>query len=131
MEASRATLDRVQGRIKLGESLDQAAEAESLTVTSTPEFARSGGVPGLGRDAGIMAAAFDLPLGEISEAIEGNRGWAIIRVDERPEMDWAAYEEQKDSLRQSQLAIKQNRLLGAFLDDLRRNAEIVDYRGRT
>jgi parvulin-like peptidyl-prolyl isomerase len=130
MAASRATIDRFLGRIKLGEAFEQAAESESLVVTTTPELTRSAGIPTLGREAELLAATFDLPLGEISDPLESSRGWAVVRVDERPELDWTEFEERKAVLSQTALAIKQNRIMDAFLESLRQDAEIVDYRGR-
>jgi parvulin-like peptidyl-prolyl isomerase len=129
-EASRLVIDRVLGRVKLGESLEEAAAAESLTVSTPPEFTRGQGVPTLGQDPAVLGAAFSVPVGEVSGPVESTRGWMLLRVEERPEVDWTQFEGQKPVLRQTLRATKQNQVLEAFLEDLRRRAKIEDYRGR-
>lgn len=129
-QAAREVVERVLGRIKLGEGLEAAAEAESLTVTTTPVFTRSQGVPALGQDPNVVGAAFMLPVGELSEPVESTRGWMLIRVDERPEVDWEPFEGQKPGMRQILRATRQNEALETFLQELRRRAKIEDYRAQ-
>lgn len=120
--------ERLEKRIRSGETLEQAAETESLTVVSTPEFSRAAGVLGLGRDTEVLAHAFNLVPGETSPLIKGRRGWLIIRVDERPAVNWDDFDAQSPRLFQIRLASKQDRLYNALLDELRKKASIVDYR---
>ena len=126
--AAKAVADRVEAQIKSGEDLAQAARAESLQVTESPEFTQQSGVPGLGRDPEVVGAAFGLPVGQVSEPIKTPRGWVILRVDERPDVDWAEFDKQKDQLRQTLLTQKQNQFYSAWLGDIRKKAKIEDYR---
>jgi hypothetical protein len=64
----------------------------------------------------------------VSAPLEAARGYVLLRVDSRPELDWTAYESRKQFLMQIQRSTRQSQILNAFLEDLRRNAEIVDYR---
>lgn len=126
--ATRERAEQLVGRVKLGESLAEAADTDSLTVETAENFTRSTGIPGLGRDAELLAAAFTLTPGTVSDPVRTDRGWVILRVDERPELDWAAFETQKPQLRQTRLFLKQNELLNDLLQRLRDEANIVDNR---
>jgi len=126
---SKEIIERVAARIRGGETLEQAAEAESLTVTTTPEFGRKLGIPGFGRDLTVTGTVFSLPVGQVSEPLDTRIGWALIRVDSRTEPDWDQFDKEKDERYRALLAAKQNRLVSDFLDALRQKAKIVDYRG--
>ena len=45
-------------------------------------FARDDVVPGIGRATPFTSAAFELEVGETSEAVRVTDGWAVLRVDE-------------------------------------------------
>jgi parvulin-like peptidyl-prolyl isomerase len=127
MEAARAEADRLAQRLRDGETLEAAA-TDTLTVTVAENLTRRGGVVGLGRDPQVLGAVFTLPPGQVSAPLEAARGYVLLRVDSRPEVDWTAYESRKQFLMQIQRSTRQSQILNAFLEDLRRNAEIVDYR---
>ena len=127
-QAAKAEADRLRGRIKMGSDLETAAAADSLEVTGPVQVTRLGGIPGLGRDPEVIAAAFALPVGRTSDPIRGERGWVILRVDEHPELDWAQFEKQKETLRRTLLNLKQNEIYASWLQDLRAKAKIEDYR---
>lgn len=128
LEASRATIDRVSGQIKLGESLETAAAAESLQVIETTEVSRLVGLTRLGKDFEVLGTIFTLPVGAVSQPIKSLRGWVIVRVDERLEIDWIGFETQKLVQSRAKLSMKENRVYNEFLDALRRKAEITDSR---
>ncbi len=128
LTAARAKADRITGQVKMGQTLEAAAAADSIPVTQTPEFTRRTGVPALGRDPEVLGTAFALPVGRVSAPIKTPRGWVILRVDERPDVDWTAFDTQKAQLRQQLLAAKQNRIYAAWMDQIRKKAKIEDYR---
>jgi parvulin-like peptidyl-prolyl isomerase len=94
----------------------------------SPRFNRSTGVPGLGRDAEIVAAAFTLPIGEVSRPIKAPRGWVVMEVDERPELDWEGFETQKEFLRRTLLSTRQTQVFNAWMESLRKRAKVEDLR---
>jgi len=69
------------------ESLRALAEGEEgVSFSTSPPFGETGRVEGLGRAPAFKNAAFDLGIGEISDAIQISSGWTILRLDEiRPE----------------------------------------------
>jgi peptidyl-prolyl cis-trans isomerase D len=71
---------------------EKPADADALEALAAGEpgvvfrhlqpFARDWVVPGIGRATPFSVTAFELELGESSDAIEVTDGWAILRVDE-------------------------------------------------
>jgi peptidyl-prolyl cis-trans isomerase D len=126
--AGRTVADRIVQKIQNGKTLEDAAAEEGLTVTKAEGVTRRGGMVGLGRDPEVLAAAFTLPPGQLSQPLESRRGWVLLRVDSRPEVDWTAFDARRPFLMQAQRSTRQSEILNAFLEDLRRKAEIEDYR---
>jgi peptidyl-prolyl cis-trans isomerase D len=127
-DATLDVADRVEGRLKLGETLEQAAEAEGLQVTTGVEASRRTGVAGIGRDADVLGAVLSLNAGEVTQPVRATRGWVVLRVDDRPEMDWTVFEAQKEQVRNSLLQRKQNQIYNSWVEGLKRDAKIEDFR---
>ena len=87
-----------------------------------------GFVPGVGRDFGFQGAAMKLKIGEISEPIEGNNGYFILKLIARTEMDANAYVAQRDQLRSQIMNERKSRFLSEWRESLKKSAEIVDNR---
>jgi peptidyl-prolyl cis-trans isomerase D len=128
LDALKPRVDALVARVRGGMPLELAAQMDSLKVNPAPGVTRALGVPGLGRDPDVLAAAYKLPLGQVSDPIRAPRGWVVIRVEDRSPLDWAAFDAKKDQLRQRTLATKENQLMTEFLQELRSKAKIVDYR---
>ena len=88
----------------------------------------SQGFPSIGRSNYINGAIASAPLGKIIGPIETNQGYAIFRVHEISEFDSAAYENQKDQIKNTLFSKKQNQYFQAWLSDLKDQSEIVDNR---
>jgi hypothetical protein len=128
MAAAKQAADRIAQAVKGGESLEDAAAGEGLTPTQAQGVSRRTGIVGLGRDPKALAAAFSVSPGQVSDPLETPRGWVLLRVDSRPEVDWTAFDSRKPFLMQIQRQTRQQEILNAFLEDLRKNAKIEDYR---
>jgi parvulin-like peptidyl-prolyl isomerase len=92
------------------------------------QISRATGIPGLGREAEVLAAAMSQPLGKVTDPIETQRGWVVLRVDERPPVDWTVFNGRKERVRQARLSAKETLIMNEFLEDLRQKSKIVDYR---
>jgi parvulin-like peptidyl-prolyl isomerase len=126
--AAREIADRISEAVAAGDSLGAAAEAEGLSTTAATPFTRQSGIPGLGRDPDVIAAAFTLPEGEASLPVRGARGWVILRVDEKIPVDETAFATQAPQIRQNLLGIKQSQIYNAWMEGLRTKAKVEDYR---
>jgi peptidyl-prolyl cis-trans isomerase D len=109
-------------------SLEQAAEAQGLTVHKSGPFTRVGFVPGMGRLNEAIGASFGLPVGAVSAPITTNDGVFVIRVDRRVNADRAAFEAQKSTQRQQLTQALRRQEVQEFLTNLRKSAKIKDRR---
>jgi len=79
----RATAERLRQRLRAGETFEALA-AETFADSA---LAASGGRLGAfghdEMDPAFEAAAFRLPIGEVSEPVRTATGWSVIRVDAR------------------------------------------------
>ena len=84
-------------------------------------------VPGLGYANEAIGAAFGLPVGRAGAA-RTDDGAVVLLVESRTEATRAEFEAQKVSQRDRALQAIREQRVRAFLDNLRRDATIVDRR---
>lgn len=111
-----------------GSTLEAAAQAQQLAVETTPSFTRASFVPGLGQLTAVHGAAFGLPIGKVSAPVKTTDAVYVLRVDARTAADRKAFEAQKATQREAQLAQLRQTRVQQFLIDLRSAAKIVDRR---
>ncbi len=109
-------------------SLQAAAQSQQLAVEETPAFSRSSFVPGLGQLSRAIGAAFGLPVGAVGAPVRTDDGQYVLLVNRRTQADTVAFEAQKATQREQQLAQMRQTKVQLFLQDLRTAAKIVDRR---
>jgi peptidyl-prolyl cis-trans isomerase D len=119
---------RIATAVAAGSTLEQAAQANGLTVQRSGLFTRTSGAPGLGRANEAVGAAFGLPVGAVSAPIKTRTGVYVIRVERRTRSDRAAWEAQKDQQRNTVLEQTREQRVQQFMGNLRREAKVVDDR---
>jgi peptidyl-prolyl cis-trans isomerase D len=111
-----------------GASLESAAKAMNLPVTTTGMFARVGFVPGLGQLNAAIGTAFGLPVGSISAPVRTDEGVDVIRLDRRVTADRSRWEAQKKQQRDVILQQIRQQRVQVYLDNLRKSAKVDDHR---
>ena len=86
------------------------------------------GFTSISRSNFVAGALLNASKNDLIDPIETNRGWALIHVKNISTFDSTEYEVQKDALKSSLLASKQNQNMQAWLNGLKDNAEIIDNR---
>ena len=86
------------------------------------------GFTSISRSNFATGALLNASINELIDPVETTRGWALIHVKNISTFDSTEYEVQKDALKSSLLASKQNQNMQAWLNGLKDNAEIIDNR---
>lgn len=115
--------------IKSGISPEIAAGRHKATYEVQPAFTRNSGMSGLiGRDPSAIGAAFSLTTpGQVSAAIEFERGAAVMILIERTTPNLDQLNQKRDSVKQSVLYAKQSDLYTKWFDQLVKDSKIVNY----
>ncbi len=106
-------------------TLEAVAKDLKLTVEKPESFGKNGPIPGLGAQKALLDAAFEGSPGEVKGPVGlGDRGAVLIRIVEKTAFDKAAFEAQKEKLRESLRSQKASRLLQALLQRQRAERKI-------
>jgi peptidyl-prolyl cis-trans isomerase D len=115
-------------KVAAGSSLESAAKLLNMGVVRTNPFTRVTGVPELAQLPEAVGAAFTLPLHVVSAPVKASGGVVVERVDSRVPASRAAFETQKDALRQQALQQLRQERVREFLTNLKAVAKIDDRR---
>jgi len=125
-ELCRQVWEKING----GLSFEQAADEDSVEIRETGPFGLLSYISGIGRDPHIAGAAFQLNVGEMSNPIDGERGYYLIQVIDRTEIDERLLETALANKRQELMRQKQQRVFMAWYNELKEKADIDDYRNQ-
>lgn len=99
-----------------------------IEADTTGEFSANGGIPMIGRDNAFIGTALALPIGKVSQPVEGVRGCYLLKVTSRSAFDTAAFNMQKPILAQQMLQEKKQQMMMEWMEKLKEKADIVDNR---
>jgi peptidyl-prolyl cis-trans isomerase D len=111
------------------EGFEKAAENSKFEVLETPEFQKTGSIPGIGQNDALMNFAFTNKVGAISEPINIRNAVIVAKVSNIREEGVRPFEEVKASLKA--MALKQKKLdmirgqADAFYKTLTPSSEIL------
>ncbi len=97
-------------------------------VNNTGRFNYQTSIPNIGKDYGFIDAAFSLEKNQLSEPVRGVKGFYLIHLIEKTELDSAAYNLQSGTLRNNLLQAKKNAFVNQWLTTLKDQSDIVDNR---
>ena len=127
-DMAAAKLSEVRAQVEGGVSLEEAAGAAGLEVRASEPFARTESVPGIGRGNGVVAAAFRLQEGQLSDVVTLRQGAYLLRLAEKAPLDEALFAEQSAQVQQQLLAQRQQEALQNWFAQIYENAVIEDNR---
>ena len=125
MEQARLRGEEVRSGLAGGNLDALSGEMADRVTTTDPITRQQAFIPRIGQDLDFIRGAFQLSeIGELSEVVEGERGYYLIQLKTREPVDEMIYEMMKENLKRQLLIQKQNQLYQEWLAKLRENAEI-------
>jgi len=115
-------------KVAAASSLESASKLLNMHVVSTKAFTRVTGAQELAQAPEAVGAAFTLPLHVVSAPIRGLGEVIVERVDNRVPASRAAFDTQKEALRQQALQSFRRQRVSDFLANLKAVAKIDDRR---
>jgi parvulin-like peptidyl-prolyl isomerase len=118
-------------RSKIGDSGDPSIAKSvfvNAKVDTTAEFTTSGNIPGVGRDFAFSDYAVKGDIGKWSKPIKGAASAYLIKVTSRTQIDQMKMNSQMTELRKQLFNAKKNRFFGQWVQNLKKEANIVDDR---
>ncbi len=85
-------------------------------------------IPGIGREYRVNAAAFAVPVGQVSSVIRGENAYYIVKVDKRKLATANDLDRGKSQFREKMLKDRQQRVLSQWVANAKARAEIIDLR---
>ena len=117
--------DNNQGEMNLSEIYK---DNENLEYVAETNSALIGSFESIGKSNFIVGALADAKEGDILGPLPTLRGQAFLRVIDISDVVMSDFEEKKDSIKFSLLIDRQNAIWGNWLQALRENADLKDYR---
>ena len=117
--------DDNQGEMNLSEIYQKNENLEYVAETNS---ALIGSFESIGKSNFIVGALADAKEGDILGPLPTLRGQAFLRVIDISDVVMSDFEEKKDSIKFSLLIDRQNAIWGNWLQALRENADLKDYR---
>ena len=125
--ASKKKIDEVYGKIKAGGNFQELAK----------EYSEDAGSASKGGDLDFMykgvfdpmfdKAVADLKVGETSSIVETEFGYHIIQLMETKPADYAPFEDVKESIQKHLFMTEAQKLVGRYIEALRKKADIIVY----
>lgn len=119
--------ERAEGlyrKIKRGEPWAKVLAEEKLSSVITDFFAYRAPLKGVTEPGSFSRAAFGLGKGEVSEPVQGGKGFYIIRLLERKTASEKEYEKEREAWMQQFYVIKREQLFQSWLQGMRSSVNI-------
>jgi peptidyl-prolyl cis-trans isomerase D len=125
-EKARSAASDLLERLREGEAWEALAEREGITPETSDFFKRDERIQGIGVVPEIQEAAFSLDARDPypREVYESRNGFHVIRWEESLDIDEQEFLESREEVRDSLEDMNHRMLYGAWLENLRDQAEI-------
>ncbi len=121
--------ENIFAQIKDGKSLKKASEQNNATFAEPAQFSRNSFIPQVGNPPEFIGAAFSLTEpNQISSPVKTNLGAFILQLVSRSTVNDSLFVAVKDSLTSVLLQQKQGQVYQNWFAQVKKEAEIKDYR---
>ena len=118
--------NKLNDQLAKGMRFEEAMLAAGLTARSAT-FTRADPIDSIGTAPNINEAAFETPLGELTEVLEAPNAFIVLRPEERLPVDESRFAQEQNRLREETLTRKQSEAVEAWLQDVRGRAKIRSF----
>ncbi|MGC4083082.1 MAG: peptidyl-prolyl cis-trans isomerase [Vicinamibacterales bacterium] len=115
VEFAKTKAADVAAKLKGAADFDKAAKAAGVEPKTTELVTQDAPLPDLGVSPEIMAAAFKLPQGGVSDVLTTANGAAVVRVVEKVETTDSDFGSNRDTFRKEILEDRRNRFFSAYM----------------
>ena len=127
--ATKSVASDLRDQINKGTTFsDIVAEGKGYEVVTDDSNVPNRGFTSIGRSNFVTGALLNAKNGDVLGPLKTARGYAIIFVKEASEIDPDEYEVKKDILKTNLLSNKQNQVFDNWLEQLKDEADIEDFR---
>lgn len=129
-EEARRRLQAFAEEARQSGDLENLAAERGWEVRTAGPFTRDDLVAGLGRNTEAVGAAFGLPVGSISGAVDAGDRVAVLQVTQRTPADRSDFRERIAELRAEVTSRRQQEWVESWMAELRDQADVQDLRHR-
>lgn len=122
-ERAREQAQQFYQAASAGTEFKASAEKMKFTLKSSEAFTKGGYVSDLGNIPDISEKSFMMKVNEISKPVKVNQNYAVFQLKEKKEFDPAAYQKEKEQLRQQMASQKYSVFLQGYRNLLRKRYE--------
>ncbi|MBL7993852.1 peptidylprolyl isomerase [bacterium] len=115
-------------RTKMTSMADIKKIDTTFYIRDLNNFTINNSIPGVGRDAKLAGALFQLPLSLLSEPVKGTRGAYLVQIFTRDEFNESKYQAAREELKRQLINTKQQRAYRDWLEAYRKGTSIEDFR---
>ncbi len=115
-------------RAKMTTMVDIKRIDTTFYIRDLNNFTANSSIPGVGRDARLAGALFQVPLSILSEPVKGTRGAYLVQLFTRDEFNESKYQSTRDELKRQLVNAKQQRAYREWLEAYRKGTTIEDFR---
>jgi len=118
-ELAKARAQEFAEKAKTAGGLEKLAKNYSVEVKTSEEFTRNGNLQDLGSSSPFDSFAFASEVGSISQPIQVGQRHVVAQLKEKKGVNPEEFAKAKDSLRQSLLTPKKDKMFQTYLDSVR------------
>ena len=128
MQRAVAAAEQAHAALVAGENADAVAARFNTTVARADGVTRNGFIGALGQDARMVGRLLTMPAGAWTPVLEGKSGAVVFHIDGRTVPSEEEFAAMAPQIRESLLSERQRVLFIEWMQNLRREAKVKDYR---
>lgn len=129
IDRSKPRVDAIAQAIAAGQPLEKAAAAQNLAPQRVDNVNRLQIDPRVEGAPELVGRLFAAQPGQVIGPVRGLNGWYFARLEERPPLDTALFDQMKAQVSKETLEARQRNFFDQFMARLRREAKVKDLRG--